>query len=81
MFELSIFCVIALAIGYWATLFLMGRREDVLHGDFVEGKEQSEPTATQLPTEQLPSARPASAETLQSLLNAIKQDLRDAARI
>jgi hypothetical protein len=81
MFELSIFCVIALAIGYWATLFLMGRREDVLHGDFVEGKEQSEPTATQLPTEQLPSARAASAETLQSLLNTIKQDLRDAARI
>jgi hypothetical protein len=75
MFELSIFWVIALAIGYWATLFLMGRREDVLQGDFVEGKEQSEPTATQLP-----SVRPASAETLQSLLNVIKQDLRDAAR-
>lgn len=75
MFELSIFCVIALAIGYWATLFLTGRREDVLQGDFVEGKEQSEPTATQQP-----SARPASAETLQSLLNVIKQDLRDAAR-
>ena len=44
MFELSIFCVIALAIGYCATLFLMGRREDVLQGDFLEGKEQSEPT-------------------------------------
>jgi hypothetical protein len=86
MFELSIFCVIALAIGYWTTLFLMGRREDVLHGDFVEGKEQPEPTAAQLPamqvpTVQAPKIRPASAESLQSLLTAIKQDLKDAAQI
>jgi hypothetical protein len=96
MFELIIFCVIALAIGYWATLFLMGRREDVLHGDFVEGKERPEPAATQLQTTQAPTremptmkaptrqalkARPASAERLRSLLAAIKQDLKDAAQI
>ena len=94
MFELIIFCVIALAIGYWATLFVMGRREDVLHGDFVEGKEPPEPTATQLPAAQppamrtpampapaTPKVRPASAEKLQSLLTAIKQDLKDAAQI
>ena len=36
MFEISIFCVILLAISYWAVLWLMGRREDVLHGEFVE---------------------------------------------
>jgi hypothetical protein len=76
MFELSIFCVIALAIGYWATLFVMGRREDVLHGDFVEGEEPADPIATQLPT-----ARPASSDALQSLLTAIKQDLKDAAQV
>jgi hypothetical protein len=91
MFELSIFCVIALAIGYWATLFLMGRREDVLHGDLVEGKQRPEPTATQPSTAQPPTmqattmqaanVRPASAEALQSLLTAIKQDLKDAAQI
>ena len=86
MFELSIFCVIALAIGYWATLFLMGRREDVLHGDFVEGKQRPEPTATQLSTAQPPTMqatklRPASTEELQSLLSAIKQDLKDAAQV
>jgi hypothetical protein len=91
MFELSIFCVIALAIGYWATLFLMGRREDVLHGDFVEGKQRLEPTATQLstaqppamqpPTTQAAKVRPASTEALRSLLSAIKQDLKDAAQI
>jgi hypothetical protein len=76
MFEVSIFCVIALAIGYWATLFVMGRREDVLHGDFVEGKGSPDPIATQLPT-----ARPASAAALQSLPTAVKQDLKDAAQI
>jgi hypothetical protein len=36
MFEISIFCVILLAISYWAVLWTMGRREDVLHGEFVE---------------------------------------------
>jgi hypothetical protein len=86
MFEVSIFCVIALAIGYWAVLWRAGRRDDVLHGDFVEGKERPEPSATQQPATQIsmtqaPSVRPASAETLQSLLTAIKQDLKDAAQI
>jgi hypothetical protein len=38
MLEISIFCVIVFAIGYWATLFIMGRREDVLHGEFVEAE-------------------------------------------
>jgi len=36
MFEISIFCVIVLAIGYWVALWLMGRHDDVLHGDFVQ---------------------------------------------
>src|SRR5260221_5446512 len=40
MFEIGIFCVIILAVSYWAVLWLMGRREDVLHGEFVEGKPQ-----------------------------------------
>src|ERR1700712_1471939 len=38
MFEIGIFSVIVLAVSYWAVLWLMGRREDVLHGEFVEGK-------------------------------------------
>jgi hypothetical protein len=36
MFEIGIFCVILLAVSYWAVLWLMGRREDVLHGEFVD---------------------------------------------
>ena len=38
MLEISIFCVILCAIAYWATLFIIGRREDVLHGEFVEAE-------------------------------------------
>jgi len=35
MFEIGIFCVIFLAVAYWAVPRLMGRRDDVLHGEFV----------------------------------------------
>ena len=43
MFEIGIFCVILLAVGYWVTLWMAGRREDVLHGQFVEVEPQAEP--------------------------------------
>ena len=50
MFEIIIFCVILLAISYWAVLWLMGRREDVLHGEFVEaGAEATEPARPTFP--------------------------------
>jgi hypothetical protein len=42
MFELGLFGVIILAVAYWAVLWLMGRREDVLHGEFVEGRQQAD---------------------------------------
>jgi hypothetical protein len=72
MFELGILGIILLAVGYWATLWTMGRREDVLHGKFVEAEPVVEPA---------PSVAPrASAESLQALLATIKQDLQDAAR-
>ena len=35
MFEVGIISIIVLAVGYWVTLWLMGRHDDVLHGDFV----------------------------------------------
>lgn len=60
MFEIGIFSVIVLAVSYWAVLWLMGRREDVLHGEFVEGKAKSgtksgEPVRATSPE---PSVRP-----------------------
>lgn len=60
MFEIGIFCVIILAISYWAVLWLMGRREDVLHGEFVNGEAQPDkPAQTVFPE---PPERPAFAE-------------------
>src|ERR1700740_1118781 len=47
MFEIVICCVIVFAVGYWATLWAAGRREDVLHGQFVELQAQPDaPPAT-----------------------------------
>jgi hypothetical protein len=76
MFEIGIFCIIALAMGYWTTLWLVGRREDVLHGDFVQAEQRAEAAPAPAPV-----ARVASTDTLQSLLASIKQDLKDAAQI
>jgi hypothetical protein len=76
MFEIVISCVIVLAAAYWTALWLMGRREDVLHGQFVEGDPQPEaPTA--LSVREQPPFRP---ELLQSLLTSIKRDLDQLAR-
>jgi hypothetical protein len=85
MFEISIFCVIVLAIGYWVALWLMGRHDDVLHGDFVQTELGPEPAATpsQPASSQATSQpmRPDRAESLQALLASIKRDLKDAAQI
>ena len=48
MFELGIFCVLLLAAGYWAMMWTIGRRDDVLHGKFVEAEPETEPEAEQL---------------------------------
>ncbi|WP_342722494.1 hypothetical protein AAFG07_24865 [Bradyrhizobium sp. B097] len=78
VFEAIVSGVILLALGYWATMFVMGRRDDVLHGKFVE----DEP-ATEL-VRFMPRAQPAAAQpnkdSLQALLTVIKRDLNDAAR-
>jgi hypothetical protein len=83
MFEISIFCIILAAVGYWATLWTMGRREDVLHGQFVQLEPHAgpapEPAAAPPPA---PPAKPlANAEALQSLLVSIKRELKNAAQM
>jgi hypothetical protein len=57
MFEIGIFCVIVFAVGYWTTLFIMGRREDVLHGEFVEGEPELVPAPEAAPMP-FPGAKP-----------------------
>jgi hypothetical protein len=86
MFEIGIFCVILLATGYWVALWLMGRHDDVLHGDFIQSDEQAEVAPPALPPtlltpKSLPRVRPNSPESLQSLLAAITRDLKDATQI
>jgi hypothetical protein len=84
MFELSIFCVILIAVAYSATLWFMGRREDVLHGEFVHverpAQEPPPQPTLQPPAQPLPHP-PANPERLQALLEVIKRDLNDAASV
>ena len=90
VFELIVFGIILLAVGYWATMFAMGRRDDVLHGHFVQDEEAPRPTvAPGIPRRMPPMpARPQvaaaaaqpSKDSLEALLTVIKQDLQDAAR-
>lgn len=83
IFELVLFGIILLAVGYWATMFVMGRRDDVLHGKFVEPQAGPEPTfATppQPPARPMPVPPQPSKDSLQTLLTVIKRDLQDVAR-
>jgi hypothetical protein len=95
MIEIGILVFLLLAGGYWATLWIMGRRDDVLHGQFVEfeGEDELAPTIaapSPVPTRPRPASRarrpvapaPASDDAaLQSLLASIKQELKNAANI
>ncbi|EJN09504.1 hypothetical protein PMI42_06825 [Bradyrhizobium sp. YR681] len=49
MFEIGIFCVILLAAGYWATMFVMGRRDDVIHGKFIHTEDVGGSTPAAMP--------------------------------
>ncbi|XSC46204.1 hypothetical protein ACF1BQ_010080 [Bradyrhizobium sp. RDT10] len=88
MFEIGIFCVIFLAMAYWAVLWLMGRRNDVLHGELIKSEPPAEgpvrpvfpmrpvrPALPERPAEAVSEQQPFRQERLESLLNTIKQDL------
>ena len=94
MLELVVFCVILVAAGYWATMFVMGRRDDVIHGKFVRTEDVSAQSAMPrppFPKRPVKAARPANvqpansgakpvnSDALQSLLAAIQQDLKSVA--
>jgi hypothetical protein len=59
MFEIGIISIIVLAVGYWVTLWLMGRHDDVLHGDFVHLEEGAEASAAAGPAFPSPPPFPA----------------------
>jgi hypothetical protein len=96
MLEIGISVFILLAVGYWTTLWIMGRREDVLHGQFVEfegerepGMAASVPQPSPVPTRRKPPPAPKPStvappspdgKALQSLLASIKQELKNASQ-
>lgn len=49
MLEIGIFCVILLAAGYWAAMYVMGRHDDVIHGKFVHSEDEGALTQTAMP--------------------------------
>jgi hypothetical protein len=64
MFEIGIFCVILIAAAYSATLWFMGRKEDVLHGEFVQTEPQPVQPSLQAALPPTPQ-KPAPQKTLQ----------------
>nr|WP_050626963.1 hypothetical protein [Bradyrhizobium viridifuturi] len=80
VFEAIVFGVILLAVGYWATMFIMGRRDDVLHGKFVEEEPAAEPPRLMRHVPRVRTAPRPNKDSLQALLTVIKRDLHDAAR-
>ncbi|WP_027532358.1 hypothetical protein [Bradyrhizobium sp. WSM3983] len=49
MLEIGIFCVILLAAGYWAAMYVMGRHDDVIHGKFVHSEDEGALTRPAMP--------------------------------
>jgi len=70
MFEVDVFSIVLVAIDYSAFLWRMGRRDDVLHGEFIAQPSGPGPSS---------SPRPASTlhieASLKSLLRTIERDL------
>ena len=56
MIEIGVISIVVLAVGYWVTLWLMGRHDDVLHGDFVHAEGGAELSAAADPS--FPSRSP-----------------------
>ena len=75
MLEIGILVFLLLAAGYWATLWVMGRRDDVLHGQFVEfeGDDELAPAmAAPLPQSSPVPTRPKPAPPAPKPVNAAK---------
>ena len=79
MLEIGIFCVILLAAGYWATMFVMGRRDDVIHGKFVHSEDEGVFMQPPMPARPPFPKRPAKAAQPAHVQPAkVQPDLADA---
>jgi hypothetical protein len=61
MLEIGIFCVILLAAGYWAAMYVMGRHDDVIHGKFVHSEDEGAFTQPAMPARPPFPKRPVKA--------------------
>jgi len=91
MFELIICCFLVFAVAYWATLWTAGRRDDVLHGHFVEAEREAgrpaipasparaavRPAFPKKPVIAAPVPPPARVETLDSLQSLLASIKRE----
>jgi hypothetical protein len=65
MLEIGILVFLVLAVGYWATLWVMGRRDDVLHGQFVEFEGDDELASAMAGPSPVPTRPEAGAASIQ----------------
>ena len=69
MFEIAIYSIVVVAIAYSAFLWRMGRRADVLHGEFIA------PSSSPQSSSQSPASTLDIEASLKSLLRTIERDL------
>jgi hypothetical protein len=74
MFEIAVYSIVIVAVGYSAFLWLMGRRADVLHGEFI-APSSSPPSSSQPSSSQRPASTLDIEASLKSLLHTIERDL------
>ena len=76
MFEVAVFCILVIASAYWAFLWRMGRRDDVLHGEFIAPFSSSSPFSSPGPfSNQSPASTLDIEVSVKSLLRTIERDL------
>jgi len=74
MFEVAVYSIVVIAIAYSAFLWRMGRRDDVLHGEFIAPS--SSPGLSSIPSPASSSTSKLDIEvSLRSLLRTIERDL------
>jgi hypothetical protein len=74
MFEVAIYSIVVIAIAYSAFLWRMGRRADVLHGEFIAPSSSPQSSSPQS-SSQSPASTLDIEASLKSLLRTIERDL------
>ena len=79
MLEIGIFCVIVLAAGYWTAMYVMGRRDDVIHGKFVHTDNEDALTQPAMPPPPFPkrpvqAAAPANVQSAKAEAKPVNSD-------